>query len=219
MTGSSCSHQFYDPINMPGAWNNNSAFVTIHTQSTRSNTNAGCCGGSTGGLDDRFDFLLPTAPVMNGTSKIKYMPGTYNACGNDANHFNKALNELPANSVVPANVATSLFNMSDHLPVTMDLDIGNEVGMNEFFSNENFSVQLCVDEINSSALCFYSEKKTNVLLEAFDISGRRVLVREIAANAGFTSIKLQDLLLEGGTYIVKAVSIEGETASCIFIKE
>ena len=46
-----------DPIDTPGAWNNNEDFTAVHTQSTR--TSSGPFGaGAGGGLDDRFDFIL-----------------------------------------------------------------------------------------------------------------------------------------------------------------
>jgi hypothetical protein len=55
-----------DPINRVGNWHDNSTFSDVHTQATRSSANPGGSGGATGGVDDRFDFLLANNYVING---------------------------------------------------------------------------------------------------------------------------------------------------------
>jgi len=109
-----------DPINRQGNWNNNSSFADIHTQSTRSSQIIEC--GAPGGLDDRFDFLLVSDSIITGGSRVLYQNGTYKSIGNDGNHFNQAINNLP-NNAVPDSIANALYYMSDHLPVIMDLII------------------------------------------------------------------------------------------------
>ena len=106
----------YDPINMPGAWNSNSVFAAIQSQSTRTATLAD--SGATGGLDDRFDQMLTTNYILGDSAGVHFLTGTYHIVGQDGNHFNKALTDAPTNTVAPANVVNALYNMSDHLPVT-----------------------------------------------------------------------------------------------------
>lgn len=106
-----------DPINSPGNWNSNSSFAAIHTQSTRSGSNFDC--GSTGGLDDRFDHIIVSNNVINGTDSLKYLPNSYHAVGNDGNHYNTNLIGGPVNSMYPDSVVKALYYMSDHLPVTL----------------------------------------------------------------------------------------------------
>lgn len=101
-----------------GNWNDNAAYSAIHTQSTRT---AQFGGGATGGLDDRFDFILFTGDVLSGSNNVSYLPSTCRAFGNDGLHLNKALTETPVNSSVPDSVIQSLYNMSDHLPVISKL--------------------------------------------------------------------------------------------------
>ncbi len=48
-------------------------------------------GGSTGGLDDRFDFILFTGDVNSGANKVQYVNNSCKAFGNDGNHLNDAL--------------------------------------------------------------------------------------------------------------------------------
>lgn len=111
--------QLHDPINRPGAWSNNAAFADVHTQSPRT-TQFG--GGATGGLDDRFDFILTTKAMMTGSHRILNLTSTYKALGNDGQHFNQALTRLP-NGSVPDSIALAIHDQSDHLPVIMDIRI------------------------------------------------------------------------------------------------
>jgi endonuclease/exonuclease/phosphatase family metal-dependent hydrolase len=104
---------FIDPLNLIGRWNNNGSFAPYHTQSTRER-NLGD-GGSTGGLDDRFDMILISQAIIN-SGDITYIPGSYNEYGNDGNHFNDSINK-PPNAVVSQQVADALHYASDHLPV------------------------------------------------------------------------------------------------------
>jgi hypothetical protein len=97
-----------------GSWHDNQSYASIHTQSPRT-TQFG--GGADGGLDDRFDFMLFSTDLLSGTNKINYISNTYLALGNDGNHMNKALTDLPLNNSVPDSVIQAVYNMSDHLPV------------------------------------------------------------------------------------------------------
>ena len=106
-----------DPINQPGNWTSNSSFAAIHTQSTRSSQNLDC--GSTGGLDDRFDQILVSQNVMNGSDSLKYLAGSYKAIGNDGNHYNTNILVSPLNNQYPDSIVRALYYMSDHLPVAL----------------------------------------------------------------------------------------------------
>lgn len=105
-----------DPISSPGNWNNNSSFSGIHTQSTRTSLNYDC--GSKGGLDDRFDQILVSQNVMSGADSLRYLNNSYDAVGNDGNHFNSNLLS-GSNSQYPDSVVNALYYMSDHLPVVL----------------------------------------------------------------------------------------------------
>ena len=106
-----------DPISSPGNWNNNGSFAEIHTQSTRSSLNYDC--GSKGGLDDRFDQILVSNNVMQGSDSLKYLINSYDAIGNDGNHYNTNLLASPTNTQYPDSVVRALYYMSDHLPVLL----------------------------------------------------------------------------------------------------
>lgn len=108
-----------DPL-PAGNWHASGTYSLIHTQSTRT---ADFGGGSTGGMDDRFDFILFTDDVQAGTNKVQYVSNSCKAFGNDGLHFNVALIAPPVNPNVPDSVIQALYYMSDHLPVICDLTV------------------------------------------------------------------------------------------------
>jgi len=110
-----------DPINMPGTWYNNGSFAPIHTQSTRVTNDSPNDGGATGGMDDRFDQILPTYSLADGEG-LDQLPSTYTAFGNDGLHFNLDINASPT---IPEGqaVADALHRASDHLPVILEFQV------------------------------------------------------------------------------------------------
>ncbi|MBI5021887.1 MAG: fibronectin type III domain-containing protein [Ignavibacteriales bacterium] len=118
-----------DPINAVGNWNNNSAFKAIHTQSPRVRAFG---GGSTGGMDDRFDIILTSYSALDNNTLVS----SYNAYGNDGNHFNDSINRLP-NSAVPDSVANGLHYGSDHIPVTCNFKFEKNVTAFQLLSPAN----------------------------------------------------------------------------------
>jgi endonuclease/exonuclease/phosphatase family metal-dependent hydrolase len=113
------SGYFHDPLSMNGTWNN-ASYAAYHTQSTRT---AAFGGGTTGGLDDRFDLILFSNSVWQ-SGGITYLSNSYNTLGNDANHYNLEINTSP-NNAVSSDVAEALYQASDHLPITAVLTFEN----------------------------------------------------------------------------------------------
>lgn len=121
--------QAIDPINRVGNWHNSSSFADVHTQAPCA---TGCPSGfTTGGLDDRFDFQLVTAEVLDGEG-FSYIPGSYHALGNNGSLSccNSNINS-PANTVTFPGVTSftkqqvldALWSASDHLPVIADYQL------------------------------------------------------------------------------------------------
>lgn len=116
--------RFFDPINVTGTWNNNSGLAWVHTQSPKNASNP--YGGATGGMDDRFDFLLCSSSLVDAEG-MSYITGTYDPYGNDGLHCcNAALNDPPT---IPegAAMANALTEASDHLPVILELQVPAKV--------------------------------------------------------------------------------------------
>jgi len=115
--------RFFDPINQIGEWHNNNFFAPIHTQSTH--TSDDC--PAEGGMDDRFDFILVSEEILEGTDNVNYVSSSYAATGQDGLRLNQSL-VSPVNNSVPPDVLSALYSLSDHLPVILDLEMSNETG-------------------------------------------------------------------------------------------
>ncbi len=111
--------RFYDPIDMPGEWIDNPVMAPYHTQSTRK-INVGCF--ASGGMDDRFDQILVSRPVLDGTAGVQYVYGSYRTLGQDGKRLNESLID-PMNYSEPEHVIMALYHTSDHLPVLLDLSL------------------------------------------------------------------------------------------------
>lgn len=104
---------FLDLINLSGTWNN-VQYAAHHTQSTRTRSFG---GGSTGGVDDRFDMILYSKAISEAGG-WEVVPNSLIPFGNDGNHYNDSINSQP-NTAVSSVVANALHQASDHLPITM----------------------------------------------------------------------------------------------------
>jgi len=135
-----------------GNWHDDPVFASIHTQSTRT---VQFGGGATGGLDDRFDFMLFTDDLLNGTNNITYMPGSYIPVGNDGLHLNVSLIDSPVNTTVPDSVLQALYFMADHLPIISKFAIDEAIPQQSFtlslkvFLEGPFNDSVMSTEINS----------------------------------------------------------------------
>jgi endonuclease/exonuclease/phosphatase family metal-dependent hydrolase len=123
-----------DPINRPGSWHNNGSFDDIHTQSTHTSSfyfDGSNYYGAGGGLDDRFDFILMSKNLQTSTD-LHYVSGSYKAYGNNGNCFNKRINDSSCTGTYSQTIRDNLYNMSDHLPVIMQLETPqNTLAVNE----------------------------------------------------------------------------------------
>src|SRR5580765_6155457 len=113
--------QVYDPLGFQNlSWQDNLTLQPYWTQSPCKTSDVGCApGASTGGLDDRFDLILPTNPWKDGVG-LELVAGTYISIGNDGLHHNNSIQDPPT---IPegAAYATALHTVSDHLPVRVDI--------------------------------------------------------------------------------------------------
>jgi hypothetical protein len=114
-----------DPIDTPGAWNNNEDFRAVHTQSTRTSS-SGFGGGAGGGLDDRFDFIMVSQNMMTNPN-LSYKANSYKAYGNNGNCYNNNINDINCGGVYNQTIRDAIYNMSDHLPVVMELETDQEI--------------------------------------------------------------------------------------------
>ncbi len=111
---------FVDPADRVGSWHNNINYIDVFTQSTRTQNGL---GGATGGFDDRFDFILTSENMLTNTD-LFYVPDRYQVYGNNANSncYNGEINTANCDgSEFNFTIRDALYYMSDHLPVTLEL--------------------------------------------------------------------------------------------------
>jgi endonuclease/exonuclease/phosphatase family metal-dependent hydrolase len=110
-----------DPLEELGNWHDKKKYAELHSQSTRKKKFG---GGASGGLDDRFDMFLISYGLVD-SYQLAYKIDSYIVYGNDGKHLNKAIND-PKNKVVSEEMADALYNVSDHLPVIIELEPPDE---------------------------------------------------------------------------------------------
>ena len=170
---------FMDPVagvGGVGEWTNNGQFAQFHTQSTRSYSDE-CF--SSGGLDDRFDFILMADEIAFSYNHMRYVQGSYHAVGNDGHHFNMSVDQ-GTNNAVPDEVAEALFDGSDHLPVTMKIAVDAHLGIED---NETQGLQATVAPNPASdrtVVSFFNPSQGEVQFELYSLQGQ-LLQREAAA--------------------------------------
>jgi hypothetical protein len=179
MTPTSTGVRFYDPVNALGDWNNNALFAKYHTQSTSVTT--GC--KSSGGMDDRFDFILGTQQIIQGTSGAKYVDNSYWAYGQDGLRLNSTISN-PANSSLPSNVISALSLMSDHLPVTLKLYI-NATPLSSAIQTQLHNKISFVNPVETDLVIWsQSDKEETISLSIFNQIGALVMKKNITIMPG-----------------------------------
>ncbi|MDK9699858.1 MAG: T9SS type A sorting domain-containing protein [bacterium] len=175
LTGSQADNdgRAFDPL-QPGNWSNNSSFRFIHTQSPRVRSFG---GGTTGGMDDRFDFILPSM-TFNTQTGSRYITNSFRTYGNDGSHFNDSINSRP-NTAVPDSIADALHYAADHLPVYADFIIvqnnnatpepptapmPSAITVNAYPNPFNSEIKVQIDLV----------KSTSITATIIDMSGREI---------------------------------------------
>ena len=199
---------FMDPLSFVGGvgeWNNNALFAPFHTQSTRSYSDE-CF--SSGGLDDRFDFILMADEIAFSYNHMRYVQGSYYAVGNDGQHFNNSVNQ-GYNSAVPAEVAEALFNGSDHLPVTMKIAVDVHLGVEDHEAQSLYATVAPNPASDRAVVSFFNPSKGQVEFELYSLQGQ-LLQREAAAfGEGSQQYELALHDITKGFYLLRIRHKEG----------
>lgn len=154
---------FVDPANKIGSWHNNTNYADVFTQSIRTQTGL---GGTTGGLDDRFDFIL-TSENMLANTDLFYEPNSYQVYGNNGNVtcYNQAIIDSEcAGNMFSFDVREALHFFSDHLPVTMQISTSASLSIPEFATTTLKPFEI----IGSNAVQKMLQLKTNTLSRGTD---------------------------------------------------
>ena len=207
---------FVDPIaNIGGVgeWNNNSQFAAFHTQSTRSYSDE-CF--SSGGLDDRFDFILMADEIAFSYNHMRYVQGSYHAVGNDGNHFNMSVDQ-GYNSSVPAEVAEALFDGSDHLPVTMKIAVDAHLGVEENEAQSLYASIAPNPASDKAIVHFFNPSQGQVQFELYSLQGQMMIKASEYFVSGSQQFELNLQDLAKGFYVLNIRNQNGwrQTAKVI----
>ncbi len=187
-----------DPANRVGSWSNNTNFLDVFTQSTRTQTGL---GGATGGFDDRFDFIMTSENMLDDTEALYYVDGSYRAYGNNNNPacYNDEINSNDCDGTeFDATIREALYFMSDHLPVTVTLE-----------TTESLSIQ---DVVLEEALSFINGNVIdNTLgLKTSNAKGSYVVLNTLGQELmqfsmnGLNQININTSNLASGIYYIKS---------------
>lgn len=198
---------FHDPIDRVGDWSNNSSFTDVHSQSTH--TDGGCF--SSGGGDDRFDFILATSPIIDGSEKVTYIPGSYRTIGQDGLHFNRSLLDNPMNTTVPSEVLLSLYNNSDHLPVSLKLKVSTITGIAQNNVVNDFEVEQHREGPIIAKFSLASPQ--TVIAECLSIDGRVIDRKIIETHQTMVNVELARFHKSSGVVIVRITPFNGSPVS------
>ncbi len=201
-------HPFNDPIQREGSWSANPTYANVHTQSTRAFSTTPIECGSTGGVDDRFDFLLVSDSLLSSTSRVHYVESSYEAIGNNGSTYNKSINDASNTVNVPSNILNSLYYMSDHLPVVMKLAIVypghvDHTGISSSITNEKRELKIYPNPSQGhKRLHVLMPKEVNQSVHAsiYDLTGRKVWEQNFPAQQ---PIEFETRFLNEGQYVLR----------------
>ncbi len=202
---------FIDPIAEDGVgkWNNNEDFARYHTQSTNATGNS-CRAG--GGMDDRFDFIMMSENIKTGRDGVKYIDGSYMAFGQDGDHFNGSIN-ADGNDVIPQEVANALYYNSDHLPVTMMIDIDDKWDIADITSDIKDFKMYPNPAGNSIFLSFTNRSQGRMKIKIFNTLGQMIMKESLCLETGEQHHEIDIKALTRGIYMLRIMTSNGVTHS------
>ncbi len=205
---------FMDPLAFVGGvgeWNNNSLFAPFHTQSTRSYSDE-CF--SSGGLDDRFDFILMADEIAFSYNHLRYVQESYKAIGNDGHHFHMSVDQGYTSSV-PIEVAEALFDGSDHLPVTMKIAVDVHLGVEDHKAESLFASVAPNPASDKATVHFFNPVQGQVQFELYSLQGQLMQHESADFGEGSQEFELSLVGLTKGFYLLR---IRHEDGVCQSLK-
>ena len=185
------SGYLYDTLNLVGTWNT-ALYAQYHTQSPRTTR---FNGGANGGLDDRFDLILFSAPIARDS--IYGYNGDMQVFGNDGQHYNGALTDPPQHPNLSDSIISALHYASDHLPVMASFYNGQR-GL-----NQKAPIKAEVYLVNdSNQSCLYSPSSEPMQYRVYLISGQLSTDGVLEGRSCFS--------LPEGSYLVEVLNAEGQ---------
>ncbi|WP_104736031.1 T9SS type A sorting domain-containing protein [Hanstruepera ponticola] len=174
---------FIDPANQIGSWHNNTNYIDVFTQSTRTQTGM---GGTTGGFDDRFDFIMCSENMINNTD-VYYRSDSYQAYGNNGNIdcYNNAINDTECDGATFSfEIRDALHNFSDHLPVTLQIETTETLLSTPEYNNGSLFEIVGTNIVKSNIrVKFNNQSNHTKRLKIYDVLGHTV--KTVAINSSY----------------------------------
>ena len=184
---------YYENYNSTYFWNN-SSFRDIHSQSTRTSNNGLIDdSGSTGGLDDRFDFIM-MSENFNMSTDLYYINDSYQVIGNNGNCYNSFINNPNCSGGYTQTLRDALIEFSDHLPVVMEM----ETPENTLSTNQISEINFIGSNIIEDYLKIISPNDMNNL-KIYSITGQLIDVK-LTKNTGIDTIIIDVKHISKGIY-------------------
>jgi len=202
-----------DPVEQIGEWNNEYNYRNFHTQSTHT-SGSGCHSG--GGFDDRFDFILSSNSIIDGSNQIAYVQNSYKTFGQDGNRFNSTLLS-PDNTSLSSEVISALYHNSDHLPVILDLEINGTTMIDEFENGFDFHFNNPARDILNIEIKGI-EPGEDVEMSIFSLSGKIMFSRKIMSADLGEELEIDLSYLRNGLYILNVNGIKGSVSKKLIIQ-
>lgn len=204
-----------DPINAPGSWQDNASFSYLHTQSTRESSagfGGGANAGASGGLDDRFDFIM-MSENFNTSARFSYVNGSYQAYGNNGNCLNESVNDATCTGTYSLTLRNNLYNMSDHLPVVMQFQVNEPLATQTFDKKSLMWFESSNITDSELIIGIAAETNTSDKLSIYNSLGQMVQIIDITNQS---SVIIDASHLKSGIYFVK---MQGQSEVLKFIKK
>jgi hypothetical protein len=132
----------------------------------------------------------------------KYISGTYKALGQDSRRFNGDIKN-PSNNTIPSEVSNALYEMSDHLPVLMDVRMkGVNVGIGEITPN-----QILVSRGDNVLTVYLPQYEQVNKVWIVDITGKTVF--EESVHNSKEEVGIQTSAWPSGIYMIQLSGGDG----------
>ncbi len=193
-----------DPANREGEWSDNAFYTDVHTQATRLYSSEFGTGGASGGLDDRFDFIMASENILQNNPKLTYITNTYKAYGNNGNCLDKSIKDTACNGDYSLALRIKLYYMSDHTPVVMQFKTDKkfeERKLPPLRIGQNNATQWGIwgSNIVHNRIGFIAPENTNGNISIFNTLGQLVLSISIKSPLTIADITT----LPSGIYFAK----------------
>ncbi|MDP3442796.1 MAG: T9SS type A sorting domain-containing protein, partial [Ignavibacteria bacterium] len=132
--------------------------------------------------------------------------------------FNGTVNGLPQNTSVPQEVADALFNFSDHLPVTLQLEVSKLLDLNERLSRPFLAEISPNPAVNEAQLKFYMPVAENLKIEIIAVNGKQMYAIKQFFGSGKKELLVNLTEFPSGFYFVRLIGTNNRSETLKLVR-